>query len=292
MELTLVELFRLFPLPLSAAVVAGLVFPLLGCYLHVRRTSFYGVVLPQFGAAGVAFAYVILPWWIATFGLGGLELVEAIDSPARITPYLLCWSVVFSFLGLAFLSMPGAPGGEVGRVAAGFALASAATLLLANSSPTGAEFVEVLIHGQMLAVGSLEFGMLCGVAALVLGALLLFHRDLLLVSYDPETARVLAKPTRAFQLLLAALTGLTVSVGVMTVGPIVLFGNLVLPPMAACAAARSMRGFLCMSSAIGLAAGVLGIWLSFDQDWPLGPAIVAAAAPAVPLGWLVGRLRG
>lgn len=291
-DLTLPDLFRSFPLPLSAALIAGLVLPLLGSFLFVRRTSFYGIVLPQFGAAGVAFAFVLLPWWIANVGIGDLDLPTALDSPARITPYLFGWSVVASFVGLGFLSLPGGQAGsESGRVAAGFALASAGTLLLANSSPTGAEFVEVLIHGQMLAIGTFDFGLLCALALLLAAAVLVFQRDLLLVSYDPETARVLGKPVRAFELLLAALTGITVSVGVMTVGPVVLFGNLVLPPLAARGFARSWRGMLLAASGIGGASACVGIVLSFEFDWPLGPAIVAALAPWVLVGWLAGRLR-
>lgn len=292
-ELTLADLFRIFPLPLTAALVAGLVCPLLGCFLFVRRTSFYGIVLPQFGAAGVALAYVLLPWWIATIGIGDMDLVTAIDSPARITPYLLGWSLVASFVGLGFLSLTGGPpGSEIGRVAAGFAVASAATLLLANHSPTGAEFVEALIHGQMLAIGTLDFVLFTSVAASLLALVLVFQRDLLIVSYDPDTARVLGKPVRAFELLLAGLTGLTVSVGVMTVGPIVLFGNLVLPAVAARGFVRSWQGMLIATSAIGGSSACGGILASFRFDWPLGPAIVAALTPWVAIGWIVGRLRG
>lgn len=293
MDITLGQIFRTFPLPLSSALIAGLVCPLVGCFLFVRRTSFYGIVLPQFGAAGVAFGYVLLPWWIGTIGMGGLDVLTALESPGRITPYLLSWSILFSFGGLAFLALPaGRTGSETGRVAVGFAAASAATILLAQYSPTGAEFVEALVHGEMLAIGTAEFIALCAECAVVLLVVFLFHRDFLLVSFDPSTARVLGKRVRSFELLFAAVVGVTVSVGVMTVGPVVLFGNLVVPPLAARGLARSMTAFLVTASAIGISAGVLGLWASFRWDWPLGPAIVAAAAPALFLGWVGERLRG
>ena len=39
-------------------LLAGLVCPLVGCFLMLRRTSFYGIALPQFAAAGVACGFV------------------------------------------------------------------------------------------------------------------------------------------------------------------------------------------------------------------------------------------
>lgn len=291
-EVRFLEIFRLFPLPLCAALLVGLVAPLVGAFLHVRRTSFYGIVLPQFGAAGVAFGYLLLPWWLAHIGLLGLDLTAAYEAPGKIAPYLLGWSLVFSFAGLGALALPAArTGSEVGRVAAGFALASAATILFAQESPTGAEFIEALIHGQMLAIGSTEFAALSAQCTLVLACLAWLGRDFLLVSFDRECAQVLGLRVRALELTLAALIGLCVSVGVMTVGPVLLFGQLVLPPLAARGLARSMPSFLALSSLFGFAAALLGIWLSFAEDWPLGAAIVAAMLPFLLVGWVAARLR-
>ena len=54
----------LFLWAILAALVAGAVCPLIGCLLFVRRTSFYGITLPQFATAGVVFGFVVLPWWV------------------------------------------------------------------------------------------------------------------------------------------------------------------------------------------------------------------------------------
>ena len=80
------------------------------------------------------------------------------------------------------------------------------------------------------------------------------------------------------------------SVGVMTVGPIVLFGLLVLPPLAAQGMATSMGSYLLGSAGLGLLSAVLGIYASFRIDLPLGPAIVMAAALVLLVATLVRRL--
>jgi hypothetical protein len=53
------------------------------------------------------------------------------------------------------------------------------------------------------------------------------------------------------------------------------FGFMVLPPLAARALARGMNAFLSLSSAVGLFIAILGFYLSVRLDLPLGPTDVA-----------------
>ena len=55
--------FLLFPALLGSSVL-GLVCPLVGAYLILRRTVFLGLTLPQIAGAGVAFAF-----WLHQMGL-------------------------------------------------------------------------------------------------------------------------------------------------------------------------------------------------------------------------------
>lgn len=297
-EATFLELARTFDVQIAACLLAGLVCPLVGCLLFVRRTSFYGIVLPQFGAAGVAFGYALLPWWIERVGIGGMDLLEALEAPHRVAGYLLCWAALFSFGALAALSLPGGgQGREVGRLAAGFAIGSAATLLIALYSPTGSTYIESLLHGEVLGVSPQDLWILGTTLGVVFLLLTLFQRDLLLVSFDPDTARVLGKNVRLHELHLALLVGATVSASILTIGPVVLFGLLVIPPQAARRVASSMRSFYAWSVGQGLGAATLGTLASFQFDWPLGPAVVAAAGAellalaALATAWDLGARR-
>jgi ABC-type Mn2+/Zn2+ transport system permease subunit len=269
----------LFRWAILATLVAGLVCPLVGCLLYLRRTSFYGITLPQFATAGVVFGFVVLPWWVEAIGLGGLSADEALADVHAALNYHLAWAALFTFGGLAMLVFLGRRGGsEIGRVAAAFALANAATYLFGRMSPGGKAFVDELLSGEVLGVGVHEFEVLSGFYALVLAALLVWHRDLLLVSFDPDMARVLAKRVALFELLATALTGLTVSVGAMIFGPTLLFGLLVIPPLAARGLAASMGSYYAWSAAFGLASAVGGAWASFEFDLPWGAAVVATSA--------------
>ncbi|MDZ4772985.1 MAG: iron chelate uptake ABC transporter family permease subunit [Planctomycetota bacterium] len=282
-DVSWIERISLFRWALSAALIAGIVCPIAGVFLLVRRTSFQGIALPQFATAGVVFGFAILPWWIEHIGLGDLTAESALSDTHAAMNYHFAWAAVFTFVGLAALVWTGRRnlGSEIGRTAAAFAIANAATYLFGRLSPIGKGHADQLLTGEVLGVGLHEFETLAVVLGLSLLIFVWFQRDLLLVSFDRETARVLGKHVTAFEGLLNVVVGLTVSVGTMTLGPTMLFGLLVLPPLAARRFASSMTNFFLLSSGIGVLAVVLGVVISFELDFPLGPSIVAAAALAL-----------
>jgi ABC-type Mn2+/Zn2+ transport system permease subunit len=294
-DATWAERIDLFRYALSSALLAGAICPLLGAFLLVRRTSFYGIALPQFATAGMVLGFVVLPWWVAHVGLGGLDVDTALTDSHAAMNYHLAWAALATFVGLGALLLAGRAGGggasEIGRVAAAFAIANAATFLFGRVSPIGRAFVDELFSGEVLTVGVHEFETLAVLLALVLLSIAWFHRDLVLVSFDRETALVLGKRVLAFEALLTLLTGVTVAGGTLTLGPTLLFGLLVLPPLAARAFARSMREMLLLSAALGLAAALGGSAASFALDLPLGPAIVGIAALELLPGAVLRRVR-
>jgi zinc transport system permease protein len=273
------ERLILFRYALLAALLAGAICPWVGSFLLLRRTSFYGITLPLFATVGVVFGFALLPWWVTHIGLGDLSIESALSDSHSAMNYHFGWAATFTFGGLAALVLLGKRGGaEVGRVAAAFAIANAGTILLGRLSPLGKGFVDELLQGEILGVGLHEFETLAIVLSTVGLLLYLFHRDLLLVSYDRESALVLGKSVVRFEALLHCITGLTVAVGTIFLGPTLLFGLLVLPPLAARRWARSMRSLVLLSCLAGTLSVVLGTVAAFEWDLPLGAAIVGAAA--------------
>ncbi|MCY2960203.1 MAG: metal ABC transporter permease [Planctomycetota bacterium] len=278
-EISWLDRLELFRWPLLSALVAGIVLPAVGAFLLVRRTSFHGIVLPQFAAAGVVFAYAILGWWIETIGLGGLTLDDALHDPHAASTFGLVWGGLFTLGGILLLVVSGRRGGsESARAAAGFAVASAAVLVLGRLSPIGRGPVDELLAGEVLGVGVHDFEVLA--AALAVAGLLLawFGRDLLLTSYDREAAIVLGKRATTFETLFQGIVGLAVAAGTLTLGPILVFGLLVVPPLAARPWSRSMGGFVGLSLAIGAMAALIGETAALEWDLPLGPSVVLASA--------------
>ena len=75
--------------------------------------------------------------------------------------------------------------------------------------------------------------------------------------------------------LLFLLIGLTISMAVLSVGPLVSFGFLLIPPLTAHMVARNMRQFALGAAGVGGLGALLGFYIAFRWDLPVGPTDVA-----------------
>lgn len=290
MSLSLV--LELFGPAIVGTLVAGALCPAVGALLLVRRATFHGIVLPQVAAAGTAAGFAALPWWLGTIGLGGMDLQTALDSPHALAGYLLAWASTGTLGGLLLLQAFGRrEGGEPARLAVLFVVASAVTTLCSLASPVGGERVDALLRGEILTLDWHAVEVLGGCYGLVALALTRFGRELWLVGLDSDLAAVLGFRRRFLDPLFLGLVGITVAIGSLLVGPVVLFGLLVVPPVAARQLARSLRGFQVWAVVLGEVGAVGGLVLSFAADWPLGAGVVVASVGALALAWAIGRLR-
>ena len=264
---TLFEIIRpsylLFP-ALLGTMIMGLVCPLIGSYLVLRRTVFLGLTLPQIAAAGVSFAFWLqqagfLPQWgQSERGIGMLG------------------SLVFTFLGmglLGYLEQRG-KGLAEGRLAAAYALAGGLTILFFVFNPAGQIEVLNLLKGEVIALSQVELRLLAAVFGVVFLAMIIFRREFLLTSFDRDLAFLLKGRQVIWDVLLYLLAGLIIAVGVIMAGPLLLFGFLVLPALAARPLISRMSSFLGLSAVLGLVMAFWGFYTSVRLDLPLGPTDV------------------
>src|SRR5207245_11541233 len=107
---------------------------------------------------------------------------------------------------------------------------------------------------------------------------LLLYRGLLAAALDEEAARVSGLPVGAMNVLIAALTAVTVAVSMRIVGILLIAALMVLPVIAATRVAWSIRSTIALASATGLASVIVGLVLAYEFDLAPGGAIVLTAA--------------
>jgi len=266
---------------LLSGLLIGLVCPWVGVYFVLRRIIFLGVALPQVSAAGVALAFLLhhLGWHLLPHTLA--ENWMALAGSLSLTAVAL--------LGLALLERR--PGHTDGRIGATYVVAGAASILFVAADPFGEAHVLSLLKGDIVTVHADTLFIMAvgfGVVALLLTA---FHRELLLVSFDPEMAITLGRSVTFWQVVLFAIVGITISLGVIAVGPMVIFGLLLLPPLAAERLVRGVLPLCFLSSAIGVASAFVGFCLAYRFDLPLGPTDVVVAAAALALTTAIRAVR-
>ncbi len=259
------------------SLAVGFVCPLVGVYFLLRRLVFWGVALPQVSAAGIAFVFML-----AGFGWSPL-------SEKRLALLGALVFTVAAVLALAALERRTQASSE-GRVGALYALAGAATILFVAFNAAGETEMMSLLKGEIVSISERDFHVMLDLFGAACVLLLLFQREFLLVSYDRDLAVTLGRSALGWDALLYLIIALTISLGVMTVGPLVIFGYLVLPPMAALPWARGMMPLSLLASALGGVSAFAGFWLSYRYDLPLGPLVVATAGAILALSYLLRAL--
>jgi ABC-type Mn2+/Zn2+ transport system permease subunit len=129
-----------------------------------------------------------------------------------------------------------------------------------------------------------------GIFGAVVLVLMAFRKEFLLVSFDRELAVVFGKRVEVWDMLLYLTIGLAISLGVMTAGPIVTFGFLVVPPVTARLITRRMLTFSLTSAGLGAMTAFAGFYCAYRFDLPLGPAEVVLASLVLMAVWTVNRL--
>ncbi|MDB6035746.1 MAG: znuB [Verrucomicrobiales bacterium] len=248
------------------SLLVGLACPLVGAYLVLRRLIFLGVALPQVSSCGIAFAFALHAWnWIPHLEEGSEHSLAFVGS----TVFTLV-----SILLLSFLEKRGRGTAE-GRVGTAYVLAGAWSILLLVKNPYGEHGLLDRLKGEIIAVSNTELGWTALAFGLVVVLLLVFQKEFLLVSFDPDMATSLKKSVVWWDSFLFLLVGLTISMAVLSVGPLVTFGFLLLPPLIAHRLASNMRQFAFMSAAFGVLTAFAGFLIAYKWDIPVGPTDVA-----------------
>jgi ABC-type Mn2+/Zn2+ transport system permease subunit len=256
--------FLLFPALLGSAILA-LVCPLVGAHLMLRRRIFLGLTLPQIAACGVAFTFWLSHAAGVSHGTGGERLLAMVGS------------LVFTLVGMGLLAYLDrhATGSPESRLAAAYAFASSLTILFVVFNPAGELEILNLLKGEVISLSKEELKLLAVVYGAVYVGLVLFRREFLLNSFDRDLSFLLTGGSVQWSFWLYVLCGFSIAIGVIMAGPLLVFGFMVLPPLAARSLARGMSSFLSLSSLIGLLIAIFGFYLSVRLDLPLGPTDVA-----------------
>jgi ABC-type Mn2+/Zn2+ transport system permease subunit len=256
---------------------------LVGVFLVMRRLVFMGVALPQISSTGVAIA-LSLPLWLGFSPTG--NVAQGVHTLA------FAGSVIFSLVAILVLAVMErrGRGQPEGRLGTAYVVAAALSILLLAKNPYGEVGWLDMLKGEVITISNFDLVLTAATLALVLAVLGLFQKELLLVSFDRETAMILRKNVVFWDMLLYILIGLTVSMAVLSVGPLIAFGFLLIPALIAHLFAQTMRQFAAFASLIGGAAAFFGFWIAYQYDFPVGPADVVLLGALYTTGWIVSRL--
>jgi ABC-type Mn2+/Zn2+ transport system permease subunit len=77
---------------------------------------------------------------------------------------------------------------------------------------------------------------------------------------------------------------------VLSVGPLIAFGFLLIPVLTAHLFSRNMRQLMVLASVIGGVTAFLGFCIAYSWDMPVGPTDVVLLGMLYAAAWIAGRL--
>jgi manganese/iron transport system permease protein len=252
---------------LLAVVLIGVPAAVIGTYVVLRRMAFIGDALAHTVLPGLVVAYLV------GWSLSGGAIVAGV-----ITAVLIGWLArrqevrEDTAIGIVFTGM--------------FALG----ILLISTVRSYRDFTHMLF-GNILGVTVDDLRLMAVIAAVVLAALLLFHKELELASADPIYARVIGVPVDRLTLLLLILLAFCVVTGIQAVGVVLTSALLVTPAAAAALLTHRLVHMMALAVLFVVVAGVVGLYASFYFNVSSGAAIVLTCTLIFGMAWAVRSVR-
>jgi ABC-type Mn2+/Zn2+ transport system permease subunit len=211
----------------------------------------------------------------------------------------------------ALVSVPLVLGGAVGLALAGAAVALAARvrgvgadnavavvittlfgigalLALSPASPPG---LQGVLFGDVLATSPADLALAGALAAAVLAGMWVVHWRLLAVGFDRFGARGLGIDPLGVELTLFVLLAGAVLVGVQGLGNLLVVAAMIGPAAAARTLTRRVAPMVATACAIGVGAGLAGLYLSYYVGIAAGAAIAGLLVAAAITAGLAQILR-
>ncbi len=129
------------------------------------------------------------------------------------------------------------------------------------------------------------------VSVVVVVLFILFYTRIFSVTFDRSFAKATGVHVSVYSMMLAALTAVTVVIGMKMVGAIMVSGLIIFPALSAMRVAKRFRSVMITSAALSLGCFFLGFFLSLLIEAQPGPTIIAVHVLTFLVCALIGALK-
>ena len=256
------------PRAILVTCVAACVCAVVGCHVVLRGMSFIGDAVAHSVFPGLAIAFVcsgslVLGGTLA--GVGTAVLVALLSQNRRLKED--------SIIGVLF----------VGAFGLG--------LVIISWAPGYAGSLQDFLFGSLTGIPASEVPFVLLASALIIGVFAFFHKEVVAVSLDRESARVAGLPVMALDLLVYISVAGAVVISVQIIGNILVLALLITPAASARLLTNSLGAMIGTSLVIGVLSSLCGIYLSWSLDLPAGASIVCVVTLVFIAAWVYRSWR-
>lgn len=270
----MLDILAFLAAPFASCMVLVAILGYLGLHVLERQVIFVDLALAQIAALGAVVGFIL------GYQPGSFE-----SFLCSLTATIL-GAVVFTWTRMRHAVVP-----HEAIIGITYVVASAATLVVADRAPEGAEQLKELMAGAVIWVTWRGVAIDAGLVALVGIVHFLLRRHFILISTDPDRAFREGVSVRWWDFVFYLSFGLAITVAVETAGVLMVFAYLVAPAIIAIAATTGWRKRVLVAWGVGAAASILGLAASYRWDFPSGPSIVCALGAMLVVFGVAWRLR-
>jgi len=238
-------------------LLIGIIAPLLGTFIVVRRLSLIADALSHVTLAGISFGLMLEKLLVISFSplLGGM-IFSVIGS-------ILIERLRSVYKAYQEIAIPIILSGGVGLSVIFIALANGFNNDLFN-----------YLFGSVSAVSKSDFLMIVTISIFVVFMVTIFYKELFTLSFDEEHATVSGLHSKTIHLLFIVLTALVIAASIRIVGVLLVSALMTLPVAAAMRIAKGFKQMIGLSILFGELAIIIGLISGYYLNIPPGGTIV------------------
>ncbi|HOP56927.1 MAG TPA: metal ABC transporter permease [Bacillota bacterium] len=244
---------------LAAGVILGVIAPLIGSIVVVRRLSFIADTLGHFSLVGVSFSLFLSTIGISIF----------FDEP-------LFFGLIFSIVGGLLIEMfrrSYKSYKEISMVIVISLGTALSAVFFSKAKATGSLYTY--LFGSILTVTNYYMYALLAITAVVAVLFLVFGRQIIAVSFDETSAKFLGINVNIFQILFMVVLSIVVSVMLEAAGVLLISSMMIIPVAAGMKLGWSYRSTLGIAVLFSELSVIFGLWAAYSLKIPSGATIVS-----------------
>ncbi|MEE8490944.1 MAG: zinc ABC transporter permease AztB [Acidimicrobiia bacterium] len=254
---------------LLASIFAVITTSVVGTWVVIRGMAFMGDALAHGVLPGIAIAFLLDVNLILGAAAASVLMILFISLIHRTTQLTEDTAIGLLFVGMLALGV----------------------IIVSRSGSFAVDLVSILF-GDVLGTTMGDVAIQAVAAAVAVAGVVVFHRPLMALSFNEEKALLLGMRPGLTHLVMMGLVTLAVVTSFRTVGTLLVFGLLIAPPATASLVARRVPMMMLTSIGFGVAAVVVGLFLSFHLDIAAGATMSGLAVVLFFATLAVTRLRG
>ncbi|ESK66395.1 MULTISPECIES: metal ABC transporter permease [Abiotrophia] len=248
---------------LVTAIVIGIVSGAVGCFIILRGMSLMGDAISHAVLPGVALSFILgINFFVGAivFGLFASMIITFIRGNSIIKGDTAIGITFSSFLALG--------------------------VILIGLARSSTDLFHILF-GNILAVQDSDKWITIWVSVAVLIVIILFFKELLITSFDPQMAKAMGMKVNFYHYLLMILLTLVSVTAMQSVGTILIVAMLITPAATAYLYVNSLKSMILLSSTLGAVTSVLGLFLGTSFNVAAGSSIVLTSAVIFAISFFI-----